>query len=92
MKACYFPQVSSGTQLGGVLLQSNMILFQSSPVVMAKSSKKALKKLLKFLRSSITSPDLTFPNINTPSIENIKNMSISSINTLKSTGMENIMV
>lgn len=92
MKDCYFPQVSPGTHSGAVLLQSNMILFQSSPVVMANRSKKASKKLLKFLRSSITSPDLMFPNMNTPRIENMKKISIRSMNTLNSTGIENMIV
>ena len=75
-----------------VLEQSNIILFQSSPVVMANNSKKASKKLLKFFRSSITSPYLMFPNINTPRIENMKKISIRSMNTLNSTGMENMIV
>jgi hypothetical protein len=67
-------------------------LFQSSPVVIANNSKKASKKLLKFFRSSITSPYLIFPNINTPRIENMKKISIRSMNTLNSTGMENMIV
>ena len=92
MKANSFPQLSFGTQSGGVLLQSYMILFQSSPVVIAKSNKKASKKLLKFFRSSITSPVFIDPNMNTPKIENIKKISIRSMNTFAKTGIENIIV
>jgi hypothetical protein len=92
MNANFLPHVSSGMQFGGVLLQSYMIMFQSSPVVIANKSKNELKKLLKFLRSSITSPFVTFLNMNTPKMENMKKMSMRSMKTLNKTGIENMIV
>lgn len=79
-------------QSGGTRPQSNMIRFQSSPVDNANKRRKALKKLLKFLRSSSTSPSVTSPNMNTPRIENIKKISMSSMVTLRIEGMEKRMV
>ena len=92
MNETLLPHVSFGTQSGGYLLQSYMILFQSSPVETAKRRRNELEKLLKFLRSSITSPDLTILNMKTPKIENIKNISINNKKTFKSDGIENMIV
>ena len=69
-----------------------MILFQSSPVVIAKSNKNESWKLLKFFRSSSTSPSVMVPKEKTPIMENMKKMSISSINTFTNDGIENMIV
>jgi len=69
-----------------------MILFQSSPVEIAKSSKKALSNVVKFLSSIRTFPYFTLLNMKLPMIENIKKISIKSKITLESEGMENMIV
>jgi hypothetical protein len=56
---------------------------------MANKSKNALKKSIKFLYSSSTSPSVTSPNANTPKIENMKKMSIKSMKTFMRDGIEN---
>lgn len=55
------------------LEQSNMTLFQSSPVDRANRSKKEFMKFLKFLISlSTTSPVITYAKRKLPSTENMK--------------------
>ena len=64
------------------LEQSNMILFQSSPVEMEKSSEKLMWKLVKFFHSLITTPEVTSKNSEFPSTAMMKKISISRIKTL----------
>jgi hypothetical protein len=59
---------------------------------MAKRSKKALSKTVKFLSSLITSPCVTLLNKKFPRIENIKKISISSEMTFINDGRENVIV
>lgn len=91
-KAQKLPHVLPLMQSGGCLLQSNMMRFQSSPVVTANKSRKAYEKLLKFFSSSMTSPSFTSLNMNTPANENMKKNSKRSRVTLTSEGIEKIIV
>ena len=75
-----------------VLLQSNMILFQSSPVETANMRMKADVKSPKFLRLPITSPSVTSPNQKLPDTANMKKISMSRPNTLARDGIENMIV
>jgi len=49
-----------------------MILFQSSPVEIAKRRRKAVSNYEKFLSSSMTSPESTSAKRKLPRIENMK--------------------
>ena len=76
------PQVSPAIQSGAVLLQSYMILFQSSPVEIEKSKRKLRSKTVKFLYSLMARPDLTPLNMNCPRVAKMKKNSIRSMKTL----------
>ena len=76
------PHVLPGMQSGPVFIVSYIILFQSSPVDMEKSSEKLMWKFVKFLYSSMTLPSNTSKNIVLPSTAMIKKISMSRMNTL----------
>ena len=84
MGAIEVPQDSPGMQLGDVFIVSYIILFQSSPVPIEKRSEKLRWKLVKFLYSSMTLPDLISKNIVFPSTAKMKKISMRRMNTLKS--------
>lgn len=93
MKLALLPHVSPSMHpCSFYRLQSNIILFQSSPVDTAKSKTKAEAKSPKFFRSSMTSPRLTSRNSELPLTANMKKMSIRSMKTLASEGIENMIV
>lgn len=77
---------------GGVLEQSYITKFQSSPVDILKSMRKAFAKLEKFMKSFITWPEVMFLKKNTPSTANMKKTSINRLNTLNKDGREKVMV
>ena len=85
------PQVSPLMQPSASdLEQSNMTLFQSSPVASANTIKKALNIFVKFLySSSSTSPYLTFQNKKLPKIENMKKIKSKRVTTFIRDGIEN---
>ena len=75
------------------LLQSNITLFQSSPVERAKRRRNEFWKLRKFLySSSITSPDVIFLKRKLPKTDIMKYISVKRVNTFISAGIENIIV
>ena len=75
-----------------VLIVSNIILFQSSPVETLNSISIAWPKFLKFIVSSITSPLVISLKKKTPRIENMNKMSINNEKTFIREGKEKVMV
>jgi hypothetical protein len=72
------------------LAQSNITLFQSSPVARANTSKNDVQILEKFLYSlSMTSPSRMFQNKKLPIIENIKKIRMRRVTTFIRDGIEN---
>ena len=86
------PHVRLGIQSDPVLVRSNMIRFQSSPVDIRKRRTMAYPKLLKLVYSSITTPSVTSLKRKVPRTAKIKKISISREKTLKSAGRENCIV
>lgn len=73
----------------GLLVQSYITLFQSSPVERANKNKNEFRNVPKFFRSLITSPYFTSPKAKFPRIANMKNISTSNKKTFSNDGIEN---
>ena len=82
--AMLVPHVLPGIQSGSVRMQSYMILFQSSPVEIAKSNWKLMWKFVKFFHSSMTTPSSMSAKRLLPSTALMKKTSISKKNTFTS--------
>lgn len=79
-------------QLGGVILQSYINIFQFSPVAITNKNKKDCPKSLKLWYSSITLPELSPPKKKTARIEKMNSTRTSSKKTLASADTDNVIV